>query len=52
MYASDDIVKFGSQIEKNGRDFYDLASKTVKAERVRQVFEYISNDEQLHIAVF
>ena len=52
MYASDEIVKFGSQIEKNGRDFYDLASKTVKAERVRQVFEYISNDEQLHIAVF
>ena len=47
-----EIVKFAIQIEKNGRDFYDLASKNVKAEKVRQVFEYISNDEQLHIAVF
>jgi len=47
-----DIVKCGVQIEKNGRDFYDHASKSVKAERVRQVFEYISNEEQLHIAVF
>ncbi|MGA2090653.1 MAG: ferritin family protein [Endomicrobiales bacterium] len=52
MYSSDEIVKFGIQIEKNGRDFYDLASKTVKAEKLRQVFEYISNDEQLHIAIF
>ncbi len=47
-----EIVKYGVQIEKNGRDFYDHASKAVKAERVRQVFEYISNEEQQHIAIF
>jgi rubrerythrin len=50
MYTLPELVRFGVQIEKNGRDFYDLASKNVKADRVRQVFEYISNDEQQHIA--
>ncbi|MCX5778462.1 MAG: ferritin family protein [Elusimicrobia bacterium] len=52
MYTADEMLNYGVHIEKNGRDFYDLASKTVKAERVRQVFAYIANDEQLHIAVF
>jgi rubrerythrin len=52
MYTSNEMVKIGIQVEKNGRDFYDLASKNVKADRVRQTFEYLSNDEQLHIAVF
>ena len=47
-----EIVKCGVQIEKNSRDFYDHAFKSVKAERVKQVLEYISNEEQLHIAVF
>jgi rubrerythrin len=52
MFDSIELVKYGIQVEKNGRDFYDLASKNVKAERVRQVFEFISNDEQHHIAIF
>lgn len=52
MYSSGEIVAFGIQIKKNGRDFYDLASKAVKAERVRQLFGYLSSDEQLHIGVF
>ena len=47
-----EIVKCGIQIEKNGRDFYDTASKSVRAEKVKQIFEYISNEEQSHIAVF
>lgn len=52
ILSSGEIVKLGLQIEKNGRDFYDHASKTVKAEKVRQVFEYLSCEEQGHIAVF
>jgi rubrerythrin len=52
IYTSSEIIKLDIEIEKNGRDFYDQASKNVKADRVRQVFEFISNDEQLHIAVF
>ncbi len=52
IFNLSEIVRNGIQIEKNGRDFYDHASKAVKAERVRQVFEYISNEEQSHIAVF
>jgi rubrerythrin len=47
-----EIIKSGIQIEKNGRDFYDHASKAVKAERVKQVFEFISGEEQSHLAVF
>lgn len=52
IFTSNEAVAFGIQIKKNGRDFYDLASKTVKADRVRQLFEYLSHDEQLHIGVF
>jgi rubrerythrin len=51
-FDSSEIVKLGIQIEKNGRDFYDHASKTVKADKVRQVFEYLYSEEQAHIAVF
>lgn len=51
-FNSGEIVKLGIQIEKNSRDFYDHASKAVKAEKVGQVFEYISGEEQSHIAVF
>jgi len=47
-----DLLDLAIQIEKNGRDYYDQAAKFVKAQKVKQVFEYISNDEQLHIAVF
>lgn len=52
IFSSSEVVAFGVQIKKNGRDFYDLASKTVKADRVRQLFEFLSNDEQLHIGAF
>jgi len=50
--SSLDLLDLAIQIEKNGRDYYDQAAKFVKAQKVKQVFEYISNDEQLHIAVF
>ena len=52
LYTAQEIVTIGIQIKKNGRDYYDLASKAVKAERVRQLFEFLSSDEQLHIGVF
>ncbi len=50
--SSSDIVKYAVQIEKNGRDFYAQAAKQAKAERVREIFEFLSNEEQLHIAAF
>ncbi|MCX5782421.1 MAG: ferritin family protein [Elusimicrobia bacterium] len=52
LFNSSEIVKFAVQIEKNGRDFYDQAAKSVKAEGAKKIFEYLSNEEQLHIAVF
>ena len=47
-----ETIRCAVQIEKNARDFYDHASKGVKAAKVRQVFEVISSDEQNHIALF
>ena len=52
IFKSSEIVKFAVQIEKNGRDFYDQASKGVKAESAKKIFELLSYEEQLHIAVF
>jgi len=49
---SSEIVKSAIQIEKNGRDFYGQAAKAVKAEKAKRIFEFLSNEEQLHIAVF
>jgi rubrerythrin len=52
LFNSSEIVKFGVQIEKNGRDFYDQAAKTAKSEKAKQIFAFLSNEEQIHIAVF
>ena len=52
IFKSSEIVKFAVQIEKNGRDFYDQAAKSVKAESAKKIFELLSYEEQLHIAVF
>lgn len=52
LFKSSEIVKFAVQIEKNGRDFYDQASKNVKAEKAKKIFEYLSHEEQLHIGIF
>jgi len=45
-------VKYAVQIEKNGRDFYDQAAKSVKSDKAKKVLEFLSNEEQQHIAAF
>ncbi len=52
QFNSSDIVKYAVQIEKNGRDFYDQAAKSVKSDRAKKVLEFLSNEEQQHISDF
>jgi len=52
VFAGSEIVEFGVQIEKNGRDFYQTLAKAMKAQKVKEMFDYLAGEEEKHIAVF
>ena len=52
IFSGSEIVKLGIQIEKNGRDFYDVLSKQSQDERTGKVFRYLKGEEEKHIIVF
>ncbi len=52
IFSGSEIVELGVQIEKNGRDFYNalvIQSKDVKA---RDIFKFLSGEEEKHILTF
>ncbi len=52
IYAGSDIVELGIQIEKNGRDFYNVLANQSKNQKAREVFKYLAGEEEKHIAIF
>jgi len=52
IFAGSEIVELGIQIEKNGRDFYNILAGTTKSEKVKSVFQYLSKEEEKHIKIF
>ena len=52
VFSGSEIVELGVQIEKNGRDFYDTLTKKSKHKEARRIFEYLSGEEEKHIATF
>ena len=52
IFAGSEIVEIGIQIEKNGRDFYYTAAQQSKSQKAKGIFEYLSGEEEKHIAVF
>jgi len=66
IFSGSEIVELGIQIEKNGRDFYDILARNLenprhKDRRVRQefwrkkaaeLFKYLKGEEEKHIVIF
>lgn len=52
IFAGSEIVEFGVQIEKNGRDFYNTLVKKSRNQKAKDVFKYLAGEEEKHIAIF
>lgn len=51
-FAGSEIIDIGTQIEKNGFEFYRTLSRKTEHDGVRMIFEYLADEEQKHIAMF
>lgn len=52
IFSASEVVQIGIQIEKNGRDFYEVLKGKSSMEKVREVFSFLSGEEERHIKVF
>ena len=52
IFSASEIVEMGINIEENGRDFYNEVLKMSKDEAARQVFRFLSAEEENHIKRF
>ncbi|MFH1248363.1 MAG: ferritin family protein [Candidatus Omnitrophota bacterium] len=52
IFTASEVVELGIQIEKNGRDFYNLVKEKSNSPKAREKFEYLAKQEEAHIQVF
>lgn len=52
IFSASEIVQLGTQIEKNGRDFYLAVGKTSKSDEVKGIFQHLADEEKKHIKVW
>lgn len=52
IFAGSEILEIGIQIEKNGRDFYNLLLDKSNNPKAQEVYKYLAGEEEKHIAVF
>lgn len=52
IFAGSEIVEIGIQVEKNGRDFYCALTAKSKDKKAKEIFTYLADQEEKHIAVF
>ena len=52
VFAGSEVVEIGIQIEKNGGDFYNELAKRSKNKKAAEIFRYLAEQEEKHIAVF
>jgi len=52
IFTASEIVEIGIQIEKNGRDFYNILTGQSKNPSASRIFKYLAGEEEKHIAVF
>ena len=51
-FSSSEIVQMGVNIEKNGKEFYTVASEDAKTPEIKKVFEFLASEEEKHVEVF
>lgn len=52
IFSGSEIVEIGIQIEKNGKDFYEVLVNKTKDAKSKEVFRFLADEEEKHIAVF
>ena len=52
IFAGSEIVELGIEIEKNGRDFYNTLTSQSKNQKAKDIFKYLAEQEEEHMAVF
>ncbi|MFH1782273.1 MAG: ferritin family protein [Candidatus Omnitrophota bacterium] len=52
IFAASEIVEMGIQIEKNGKDFYDTVAKSSTNNVAKEIFQFLSKEEENHIKAF
>ena len=52
IFAGSEIVEIGIQIEKNGRDFYNILTKNSKDKKAGDMFKLLAGEEEKHIVMF
>lgn len=52
VFSGSEIVEFGIQIEKNGRDFYKALTEKTKSPEAKDIFAFLAGEEERHIIVF
>jgi len=52
VFAGSEIVEMGIQIEKNGKDFYEILVEQSKDKEAKDIFKYLAREEEKHIDIF
>ena len=52
MFTASEIVELGVQVEINGKDFYEELMKKTKDPKVKDLFQYLAEQEEHHIELF
>jgi len=52
VFSGSEIVGFGIQIEKNGRDFYNALADKAKTRQREDIFRFLAGEEEKHIVTF
>lgn len=52
IFSGSEVVEIGIQIEKNGRDYYYALMNQSKNEKARDLFKFLSGEEDKHILAF
>ena len=52
IFAGAEVVELGVQIEKNGRDFYEILAGRSKEKKAQKLFKFLADEEAKHIEDF
>jgi len=52
IFSGSEMVQIGIQIEKNGRDFYNVLENQSHDKKCKEIFRYLAGEEEKHIKVF
>ena len=52
IFGANELVEIGIQIEKNGKDFYNILANQSKNQAAIGIFEFLAAEEEKHILVF